>query len=101
MAGGGDPLEGVLLGEVDDCGRVESAEDGEAKSGAHGAAEGFGREGVRGADEADDAVSAGGFCGAEDGAEVAGVLDAVEQDKQGVVGKGLPEGLGGELGALC
>lgn len=75
--------EGVPIGEG----------EGETEEGAGGGAEGFGVPGIGGTFEEDDAGGAEGFSGADDGAGVAGVLDAVEGDGESLAFEDAGEGL--------
>ena len=83
MAGLDFGEEGIPIGEG----------EGEAEERAGGGAEGFGVPGAGGPFEKDDAGGAEGFGGADDGAGVAGVLDAVEGEGEGAAFEEAGEGL--------
>ncbi len=81
---GGDNLQAgdAKLRERD--GRGEFKESRKAQSGTRGGAQGFRGIGMRGAFCGDDSRGAEGFGGAENGADVAGVLHADENHDEGI-----------------
>ena len=57
--------------------------NGLAEDGAHGGPNDFGGVDIDTAGGGDDEIYVGGFGGADDGAHVAGVLDAIENEDEG------------------
>jgi hypothetical protein len=84
-----------LLDSPDEVGDLG---DGEVLKGAGGGLDGDGGEGSAAVARDDQAVAAGGFGAAGEGAEVVGVLDTVEGEEEGGLATG--EGDGQELGQL-
>jgi len=84
---GGEGVDAVELELREKDRERHSGDDGEMQSGARGGAEGFGRVGAGGAalsgGGSDGGGGAKGSGGAEDGADVAGILDAGENDEEG------------------
>ncbi len=104
--GGGEGLRGAGVGGEEGDGMVLhggeevrpfGGGEGKAEERAGGGAEGFGVPGAGGTFEEDDAGGAEGFGGADDGAGVAGVLEAVEGEDERVGGEERVEGAGGDL----
>jgi hypothetical protein len=98
----GDRVIGVGVGGVEDSSLLLElgsdlgegcSGDGEAEDGAGGGANDFGVPGVDGVGGEEELVSTEGFGGADEGAEVAGVLEAFEDEGDGVgLGGGWREG---------
>ena len=89
---GGERVDAVEFELGEENGERHSGDDGEMERGASGGAEGFGRVGAGsaaltggGSDGSGGPKSRGG---AEDGADVAGILDAGENDEEGSAGTG-------------
>lgn len=83
FASGDNGLETTGAAGCDGAKAGDIGQDGETKGGTHRAAQCFGREGIGGTREGENAVYARGFGGADEGAEIAGVLDAVEAEDEG------------------
>ena len=88
-ARGGEAGEAFVFGDVN---------EGQAEDAAGGGAHGFGVPGADGAVEGDDSGGTEGFGGAEDGAEVAGVLEAGQDDEERIGNEDRLPGPGGRLG---
>ena len=83
----GDPESG-LAGLVEGPGQVDDATDGQMGGRAGRSLDGGGGEAGRSPFRYHDGVGADGVGGAEDGTQVVGVLDSVEEDQKGSGGKG-------------